>query len=149
MQGQSSSLLDFGHKLLEYGRELYRSNSGSVAVNEEIKLITADLTGLVQNLRSSLESSCSSASGRAHNAGPGKDGSNTTLEALCDKAATLAEELSARLDKLRPQGAKARKWKTIQQVVKNAWSRDEIVDLNRRLAAFKDVLEFNLLVSLR
>ena len=85
---------------------MYKSNTGRLTANDDHRLITAGLKGLVQKLRGSLASSRSSMSGPTNDVSAKKNGGDLTLEVLLAKAALLAEELSARLDKLRLQGTR-------------------------------------------
>ena len=54
--GNIIQFIDFGVRLLSKARELYKSPDGTLAVHDEITLITADLKALMKKLR---QSACS------------------------------------------------------------------------------------------
>lgn len=66
---------------------------------------------------------------------------------ICDKCIALSRELEDRLTKLRVQGLKHRKFKSIQQALKSVWSADEIHDLEKRLESHRRELNDHLLAA--
>ena len=53
LAGNVVQFVDFGNKLLSQSRELYRSTQGSLAADDELHLVTADLSALILKLRNS------------------------------------------------------------------------------------------------
>jgi hypothetical protein len=51
LAGTVVQFVDFRSKLLLAGRELYKSTTGSLTVNDEIELVTSDLLAITQKLR--------------------------------------------------------------------------------------------------
>ncbi|KAF8848889.1 hypothetical protein BDZ45DRAFT_253975 [Acephala macrosclerotiorum] len=45
--------------------------------------------------------------------------------------------------------SKGRKWKSFQQAIKTVWNKDAIMDLSRRLAALREMIEMHVLVAVR
>lgn len=63
---------------------------------------------------------------------------------------TVADELLGRLEKLKvAKEAKHRKWKSFRQALKTVWNKKDLDDLSARLSAFRDELQFHILLSLR
>jgi hypothetical protein len=51
LAGTVVQFVEFGGKLLKEGRELYRSTTGSLTVNDELELVVVDLQALVAKLK--------------------------------------------------------------------------------------------------
>jgi hypothetical protein len=142
LAGNLVQFVDFGSRLLSEGRELYKSTSGALKANDELELVTLDLRTLVLKLRRSNFST----EDTVHTDGGLKSGSS--FEKMCNEAATIAEDLIGKLEKLKVTG-KHRLWKTIRQAIKSEWSKGEIDSLVKRLMSFKQALETHVLFSLR
>jgi hypothetical protein len=71
-----------------------------------------------------------------------QDGSDERfmVKKICDDASKLAQEILDRVDKLKVMGKKRRKWKSLEQALKCAWSGEEITSLVKRLGLLKDAL---------
>jgi hypothetical protein len=127
--------------LLSNARELYKSSVGSLAIHDEIVLITIDLETLIKKLRLSM---CDS---------PGSEENEDQwqgLRKICDEAATVTEELLRRLETLRLNyGSKSRVWGSLQLAVRSLWNEKEITSLSDRLAMLKEALKPHLFFSLR
>jgi hypothetical protein len=134
LAGNVVQFVDFGCQLLSQSRELYRSTRGSLAADEELHLVTADLRALILKLRNTPSHESQDASPH--------------FRKICDEAVTLAEEILTRIEGLRVNG-KHRAWKSFQQAIKNAWSQRETDGLTRRLSRLIQGLETYMLHSLR
>jgi hypothetical protein len=134
LAGNVVQFVDFGCQLLSHSRELYKSTWGSLAADEELHLVTADLRALILKLRS--------------NTGDGSQDASQEFRKICDEAVTLAEEILTRIDGLKVSG-KHRAWKSFQQAIKSAWSQKETDGLIRRLSRLRQALETRILLSLR
>ena len=134
LAGNVVQFVDFGNKLLSQSRELYRSTRGSLAADDELHLVTADLHALILKLRNSS----------------GHDIQNASPEfaKICDEAISLAEEILTRIDDLRVTG-KHRAWKSLHQAIRSAWSQKETDSLVKRLSTLRQALETRVLLSLR
>ena len=143
LAGNIIQFVDFGTKLLSRAEELYRSSRGSLGVNDEIELVTANLKDLITKLRVSF---------------PKKDEDEDLCEQdqthlasfrkVCDEAVKVADELVERLEKLKFSG-KFKGLRCLQHAVKTVWSEREVAVLMRRLLTLKETLESHVLFSIR
>lgn len=129
--GNIVQFVDFGGKLISKSTELYRSSEGALAEHIDIETAINHLVLLNSKL---------------------KDVATTTgdgaLESLCISCATTADNLLAALDKVKVKD-KQHKWKSIRKALRSVWSKEEIGDLERRLATFREELTFHVVVDLR
>jgi hypothetical protein len=144
--GTIVQFVDFGTRLLSQATELYKSPVGTLRSNNELELVTTDLRGLITKLRQSFKNS----SENDPECSPSEDvQQRTSFERLCNEAATLAEELIVRLNKLKVKDGKQRIWRSLKEAVETAWSKNEVVDMKRRLLSFREALETRVLFSIR
>jgi hypothetical protein len=144
--GTIVQFVDFGTKLLSQATELYKSPVGTLRSNNELELVTTDLRGLITKLRQSFKNSTENDAERS----PSEDvQQRTSFETLCNEAATLAEELIVRLNKLKVKDGKQRIWRSLKEAVETAWSKNEVADMKRRLLSFREALETRVLFSIR
>jgi hypothetical protein len=129
--GNIVQFVDFSGKLISKSTELYRSSEGALAEHIDIETATNHLVLLNGKL---------------------KDVATTTgdgaLESLCISCGTTADNLLAALDKVKVKD-KQHKWKSIRKALRGVWSKEEIEDLERRLATFRKELTFHVVVDLR
>ncbi len=59
LAGTIVQFVDFGCKLLAKGRELYKSSTGVLTVNEELELTTTDLRALIEKMQKPFKASSS------------------------------------------------------------------------------------------
>lgn len=144
LAGTIVQFVDFGCRLLAEGKELYRSTTGILTVNEELELATTDLRALIDKVQKSFKRSSSSGSHTKEN-----QEDHQRFESLCREAATVAEELIVRLEKLKVKNSKNRQWQSLKQVIRGAWKKGEVTSLTMRLSTLKDALETHVLFSLR
>ncbi|PVH79135.1 hypothetical protein DL98DRAFT_655557 [Cadophora sp. DSE1049] len=143
LAGNVLQFVDFGCKLLSRTGEVYQSSIGSLEINDEIELVTADLRALIRKLRQSFL--------------PWDNGKMPTQEDLdtllsfrriCDNVAKVAEELVGRLNKLDPN-TEHRRLRSLQHAIKGLWNESEIASLIRRLSTLREALESHVLFSIR
>ncbi|KAE8450753.1 hypothetical protein EG329_005666 [Mollisiaceae sp. DMI_Dod_QoI] len=139
LAGTIIQFVDFGSKLLSEAYKLYKSPKGILTANEEFELVTIDLKAFVDKLKPDLQ---------AEIARPLTE-DEAIFEDICQNATKIAEEIMGRLNKLKVLKDKHRKWESMRQAVKSAWTKDEMLDLKKRLALFKDALETRVLFSIR
>jgi hypothetical protein len=120
--GNIIQLVDFAGKLLNGSRELYRSTTGALPVNDELELITRDLSSFVTKLERPYD--------------------DPALQDICEGSRIVATELLARLDKLKGKHAV---WSSLQHAIKATWARKEIEMLNTRLSGFRKALDLHIL----
>jgi len=124
--GNIVQLVDFAGKLLSGSRELYRSTTGALPVNEEIELITRDLSSFIIKLE------------RTNN--------DPALRDICEGSRIVATELLTRLNGLKSKHAV---WSSLQHAIKATWARKEIDQLNSRLSGFRKALDLHILHSIQ
>jgi hypothetical protein len=139
LAGNIIQLVDFSSKLVNKGREIYRAVDVALPENLELEIVAKDLTTLVQRLMNH----------------PGSDGdpsvsftdpADSELYQICEKCKTTATELLAKLQEVKVKG-KHRRWKSFRQALKSVWTKDEVDGLARRLAVFRNQLQFRIMVS--
>jgi hypothetical protein len=129
--GNIVQFVEFSGKLISKSTEIYRSSEGALAENIDTETATNHLVLLNSKLQSA-----------ATTTGDG------ALESLCKSCGTAADELLAALDKVKVKG-KQDKWKSIRKALWSVWSKEEIADLERRLARLKEELNLHVVVGLR
>jgi hypothetical protein len=117
--GTIVQFVEFSSELLSQGRELYKlKHKGQLVVDTELELVTNDLCAVIKRFRGSLTSGVS-------NERESED-PRAELDKICDTAASIAEELLEKLEKMKVNRPEDGKWKTLCQIIKIMWSRDEI-----------------------
>jgi RecA-family ATPase len=144
LAGNVLQFIDFGTKLFSKAGELYKSTVGSLAANDQLELVTADLRALVSKLRQSL----SSEETQGEIVQEDKE-TWSSFKRVCDEAADVADEIILRLGKLRLQDGKFRRLRSILQAVETLWSEREITSLLKRLSSLRIALETRVLFSIR
>jgi RecA-family ATPase len=144
LAGNVLQFIDFGTKLFSKAGELYKSTVGSLAANDQLELVTADLRALVSKLRQSL----SSEETQGEIVQEDKE-TWSSFKRVCDEAADVADEIILRLGKLRLQDGKFRRLRSILQAVETLWSEREITSLLKRLSSLRIALETRVLFSTR
>jgi hypothetical protein len=127
--GTIVQFIDFSTKLFSLTIQFYQSSTGTLKANDELDLVALDIAAITAKL--SL----------------GKD-LDPNFQKLCALATDVANEISARLDKLKVTG-KHRAWKSLRQAINAAWAKDELAALLARLSTLRETLETNILMSLR
>jgi hypothetical protein len=129
--GNIVQFVDFSGNLISKSTELCRSSEGALAEHIDIETATNHLVLLNSKLKDA-----------ATITGDG------ALESLCMSCGTAAENLLAALDKIKVKD-KQYKWKSIRKALRSVWSKEEIEDLERRLATFREELNLHVVVDLR
>ncbi|CZR70076.1 uncharacterized protein PAC_19977 [Phialocephala subalpina] len=136
--GTIVQFVDFGTKLFSEGCEIYTSTRGALSVNEELELVAIDLRAVIDKLQKLFQWQLVSISSTGEE--DDESGERTIVEKICDNATGLAEEILERVEGLKVKGKKHRKWKSFEQALKSAWSKEHIASLVKRLGALKDSL---------
>jgi hypothetical protein len=135
--GTVIQFVDFGHQLLRNTVQLYKSSRGALEANEELELVTGDLRGVISKLRKS----CSTIPSNPATSVIGDGGSQGTLMIICDEAAKIATELLEKLDTLKVNDGKHRRWNSFKAALRAAWSKEEIKLLEGRLSRLKESIQ--------
>lgn len=120
-------LVDFSIKIVSKSSELYRSNG--LVENQSIDKATKDLIKLNDQLKDSSVS-------------------NSDLQELCKACGDAADELLTALSKVKVDG-KGKAWQSFRKALRSIWSKEEIQELEKRLARFRNELNLRLTVGLR
>lgn len=115
--------------------------SGASPVQEELETRTLALRDLITKLR------IQRSPGNVYTSLPSAaDPPDKTLQSLCDGCADIADELLARLERLKVEG-KHKLWKNFQKAIESQWSQKELESLSRRLSEFRILLDTHLLIK--
>jgi hypothetical protein len=117
--------------------------SGALPVQEDLETRTLALRDLIAKLRRQQLSGNASTSFVFRADSPDK-----TLQILCDGCAAIAEELLARLDRLKVEG-KHKMWKNFKKAIESQWSQNELKSLSSRLTEYRTALDTHVLINLK
>lgn len=131
LTGNIIQFIDFSGKLLVKSAQLHRSGECALAENIDFETVTNDLALLNEKLEDGAT-------------GTG----NKALESLCLSCKAVTGELLLALDKLKVKG-KQRKWESFRKALRSVQSKEEIEQLERRLAGFRGELKVHIVVDLR
>ena len=129
--GNIVQFVDFSGKLIAESTKLYHSYDGALAENVDIETATKHLAVLIKKLKDD-----------AIIVG---DGALQNLSLLCQNAAI---DLLVALDKVKVKNRQQR-WSSIRKALRSVWSKEEIRELEQRLAKFKEELSLHVVVQLR
>jgi hypothetical protein len=129
--GNVVQFVDFSGKLIAKSTELYRSNEGALAENIDAETATNYLVLLSNKIKDAATIA-----------------SDDALKRLCESCKSTADELLAALDKVKVNGKQDR-WKSIRKALRSVWSKEQICELEGRLARFREELNLHVIVDLR
>ncbi|OCK72799.1 hypothetical protein K432DRAFT_430890, partial [Lepidopterella palustris CBS 459.81] len=130
--GNIVQFIDFSGKLIAESTELYRSSEGALAENIDAETATNHLVLLSNKIK---DAATTTTSGDA-------------LKTLCESCESTAEKLLAALNKVKVNGKQDR-WKSIRKALRSVWSKEDIRELEGRLARFREELNLHVIVDLR
>ena len=130
--------VDFGSKLVDRGRRIYKNGDGTLAEYVDKEVAVSHLNHLNENLQDSIGGISTRRIAKRDRA----------LYDLCSKCRNAGNELLDHLVALKVDGSH-RKWKSFRQALKSVWSEDALNDMEKRLATFREEIEFHILVDLR
>ncbi|KAF4630952.1 hypothetical protein G7Y89_g7182 [Cudoniella acicularis] len=142
--GTVIQFVDFGSELLSGAHEIYKSTAGSLTVNEELELVTADFRAVVLRLEHLAPHSEDARTPENHQFQQG-------MVKICDEAKVLATDVINRLEEFKLKAnVKGHKliWASLFQAVKIAWSKDELDSVVKRLESLKSALQNRVLLAL-
>jgi hypothetical protein len=128
--GTVVQFVDFSSKIVSKSTELYRSGTDALAENADIEITTKDLLKLNTRLKQSI---------------PVGD---TGFQTLCQSCCGVGDELIAALSKVKVDG-KGRKWQSLRKAIRSIWSKEDILQLEKRLASFRDELNLRITIGMR
>lgn len=144
LAGNVIQFVEFGTKLLSQGYELYKSTGGKLQAEEELELITSDLSGLINKIQHGNTQKPPSTPTPTH----GGNAQQPVFEKICEEATKIAQAILDKLEKLKIDDTKNRKFETFKTVWKRLWSQGEIDQLVNRLSRLKDVINTEALAAI-
>ena len=124
-------LVDFCSKCVSKTVELHHSGNGILDENASIERAADHIASLQAEVEA----------GAVRSPDP-------SLHDLCRAIAKASSDLSAALAKLKVQGNKT-KWKSLRKALRSVWSKEEIRNLEHRLANFREELNLHITVKTR
>ncbi|KUJ06478.1 uncharacterized protein LY89DRAFT_692455 [Mollisia scopiformis] len=137
---------DFGTKLFSEGYEMYKATTGALTANDQLALITVDLRVLIEKLQQFHWEFVGESVAKSPSAD--EQYHHEIVEKICGDAVELADHILNRVDGLKVNGKKHRKWNSFTQAIKSLWSREEIAGLVKRLSNLKDALLTRVIYSI-
>lgn len=129
--GNVIQFVEFSNDLVSKSVQLYQSSNGTLAELTDTMTATNHLLGLNYKLKDAAAKT-----------------DDKALKDLCISCESTADELLMALDKVRVKN-KHRKWESIRKALLTVWSRDEIAELEQRLARLRDELNMHITADLR
>jgi hypothetical protein len=129
--GNVVQFVDFSCKLVAKSTELYRSSEGALAENIDTETATNHLVLLSNKIKDAATIA-----------------SDDALRRICESCKSIADELLATLNKVKVNG-KQERWKSIRKALRSVWSKEQIRELEGRLARFRQELNLHVIVDLR
>lgn len=129
LAGTVVQLVDFSVKLISKSYEFYQSGCDGAVDNQSIEKTTEDLKKLNDQLKATIIT-------------------DSDLTKLCKACSDAADNLLVALSKLRVDG-KGRTWQSFRKALRSIWSKEEVQELEKRLARFRDELNLRLTAGLR
>jgi hypothetical protein len=114
--GNIVQFVDFSTKVLRQGYLLYKSSSGTLEVNDELKLLTDDILKLSTKLEQPV---------RLVQLDRPSVGHEPELEVLCNGCQEIAKDLLHRLERLKVEG-RHKVWDSLWHAVQTAWSEGRL-----------------------
>lgn len=130
LAGTVVQFVDFTSKVVSKSTELYRSGRDALAENVDIETTASDLTKLNTRLKQTTAVS------------------DPDLQALCQACGDVADQLLAALAKLKVND-KGQKWQSLRKALRSIWSKEEIMQLEQRLASFRGELNLRITIGMR
>lgn len=128
LAGNVVQFVDFCGKLVSKSVEIYRSREGVLREIIDIETATKDLAQL--NDQNSIVTA------------------DEALERLCKSCIAVADELLQALGKVKVNGS-PQKWLSFRKALRSVWSKEQIRELEQRLAILRDQLNLRLTADLR
>ena len=147
LAGNVLQFIDFGCKLFSQGCELYKSTDGRLAVDDEIRLIAAELQDFVSTIKSQVVITGASNTSEALPAAR-EDGPDSKFGRICNEAVKIAEIILSKLEKRKLDENRSRKFESFKRVWRQIWSQGELNDLFERLSRLKEAIKSGVLAAI-
>ena len=140
------SFVDFGSKVVSGTRDIYKSGKGTLQENDEIEIITTEVTRLndrILSCRPSLPSSLPNDLSQ----------NDESLRELAASCKIIADDLLDILQELKVRGSadRNRKWSSFRKAVasQTPWNKDKVQSLEKRLQRIHEQISRRLMVLMR
>ncbi|KIW23715.1 uncharacterized protein PV07_11894 [Cladophialophora immunda] len=140
LAGNILQFVDFGIKLFQEARVLYRSSEGVTPAELELETTTRVLRQYAQDLETSQ---------RGINANHASDSITLRNSAIAKECNGLADELLQLLESLRIKDTENRKWSSFKHALSRVAKRSKIENMERRLNRLRDALNSSLISDLK
>jgi len=141
--GTVVQFVDFGTRLLSTGTDLYNSSTGVSTTNAQLETVATATQSIITKLRQTVRSPDT-----LDPSDTGENGINLSFDQICDGVASIAEQLLAKLQTLKVENIKHKKWHSFRKALRSIWSEQEIAHLVERLGVFKAALTTHVLSNL-
>ena|ERR1700735_2284377 len=122
--------VDFAGKIISKSYEFHKSTTGALREHDDVELVAVDLKRRTERLKK-----C-----------PGP--ADSDLVKLSGDCYGVAEELLQALQRVTIKGTSTR-WKSLRKALRSVWSKEKILELERRLNRFRDQINLVVCVQLR
>ncbi|KAL2064630.1 hypothetical protein VTL71DRAFT_3767 [Oculimacula yallundae] len=132
LTGNILQFIELGLKATSKARDIYNSADGVTAENADLEFLTQDILAVTTKLAVSS----------------GQASGNGSLDDICRRCTTSANDLLVTLQRLKVEGPKG-KWKSARKGLKAVWGKKNVDELRGRLEGWRDEIQFRILVQLR
>ncbi|KAI0096079.1 hypothetical protein GGR51DRAFT_567513 [Nemania sp. FL0031] len=137
LAGNILQFLQMGIRLAANARELYRSRSGTTAINAQFEADTEELKSLMEQLRSPSSS-------------PGQTKAEKQLSKSVKYCIEASDTLLGVLGELKVKNGRTSKFAEVaKRTLFNESKRDKIIQLHKRLCDLEDSVMFRIVIALR
>jgi hypothetical protein len=136
--GTAVQFLDFSIKILSASWKLYKN--GELGVHAQAAEAAGDLRAFSIKLRQSLRAPDSNSTVTITD-------DDRDLEDLCRRCNEAADDLLARLEKLKSE--KGRSWKSLSQAIAGAWSKQSLAEMQDQLKEYMAAINSHIVGNLR
>jgi len=143
LAGNLIQVIQFSYDIVSEGNKLYHDASGVLTQNKSIEEVSSDLTDLSESLKTKQEE------WRVAHGRTSLDPDELRLRNLCDRCVEVAYELQIQLNKLKAKEGRAKRLRSYKQAVIAVWRKDEVEELERRLARYQKEVDTRVLFSIR
>ncbi|KAG4432955.1 hypothetical protein IFR05_011550 [Cadophora sp. M221] len=146
LAGNVMQFVEFTSKLISRGCELYKSTDGRLAVDEELRLIAAELKELIERIQSSGVFGLPSRFGTSIpvvSTGP-----DSKFKKICSEATKIAEAILDKLEARKLDKSRNRKVESFKRVWSQIWSQGELDALFGRLSMLKKAIDSEILTTI-
>jgi hypothetical protein len=133
--------VDFSRELVCKSKELFGSARGATEENLGIQTVTLRLQQLADRITKSAKKSSSACAAVQD---------SPRLRQICAECDDISKRLLEKLYELKvPEDTTWRRWKSFRQALKSVWSKTEIDNMSKKLAALRSELDTEVLICMK